>query len=392
MLLCTAVACSSGELPAVGREYPRHPGAISPFRIDIARTELDDLAERLTSTRWPDELPGVGDEYGVRLDRIKSLAARWRDGYDWREHEARLNSLPQYTTEIDGQRVHFVHVRSSKPSALALILTHGWPGSIVEFLDVIEPLSRDFHVVVPSIPGFGFSGPTSERGWNTVRVARTWAELMRRLGYSRYGAQGGDWGSPISLQLGALDAEHVVGVHVNYLPTPPTPEGIEQLSESDRERVARLQDYLADQPGQRLINTSAPQTVSFALTDSPAGLLAWMVDRFDDWAAPTSAISDDRILTNVTIYWLTRTAASSARLYLESRVHVARLPPTDTPVGVAVFAGDITLSVRALAERRYRIVHWSEFDRGGHFAAMEVPDLFIRDVRAFFSSPEVVGN
>ncbi|MQY08934.1 epoxide hydrolase family protein [Actinomadura macrotermitis] len=354
---------------------------IKPFRLDVPQADLDDLADRLARTRWPDELPDAGWDYGIPLARVRELAERWRTGYDWRAHEAELNRHPQFTTEIDGQNVHFLHVRSADPGALPLLLVHGWPGSVVEFLDVIEPLSRDFHLVVPSIPGFGLSGPTRERGWSQHRVAAAFAELMARLGYDRYGAQGGDWGSGICRAVAAAAPENVVGVHLNYLPTPPTGRE-EGLSEEDRARLDHIRRFAAQRPGYQVLQATRPQTLSYALTDSPVGQLAWIAEKFTEWTDPRSAISDDRLLTNVMLYWLTATAGSSARLTRESTFGS---PPCPAPVGMAVFAHDIVLSVRPLAEQLYDIAHWSEFDRGGHFAAMEVPDLFADDVRAFFA-------
>ncbi|GAA3498609.1 epoxide hydrolase [Streptomyces prasinosporus] len=354
---------------------------ITPFRIDIPQTDLDDLTDRLTRTRWPNEITDAGWDYGFPLARLKDLAEHWRTRYDWRAHEARLNELPHFLTEIDGQTVHFVHVRSARPDALALILSHGWPGSFLEFLDVVEPLSRDFHLVIPSIPGYGFSGPTHERGWDVVRVARAWAELMRRLGHERYGAQGGDFGSGISLALGAVDPERVVGVHVNYLPTRPNPAAGVTLSPSDEARLDKVRQLMASRPPYQALQATTPQTLGYALTDSPVGQLAWIAERFARWTDPRTPVSDERILTDVSLYWLTATAASSARLHRESARRSERCP---VPVGVAVLPHDITQSVRPLAERLYDIRHWSEFDRGGHFAAMEVPELFAEDVREFF--------
>ena len=355
---------------------------INPFRIDVPQADLDDLRDRLARTRWPNELAGAGWDYGFPLARLRELAEYWRTGYDWRAHEARLNELAHFTTEIDGQRIHFVHIRSARPDALALILTHGWPGSFLEFLDVIEPLSRDFHLVIPSIPGFGFSGPTHERGWDIVRVARAWAELMRRLGYERYGAQGGDFGSGISLALGAVAPERVAGVHVNFLPTRPEPAAGLELSDSDEARLAKVRQLMASRPPYQALQALTPQTIGYALTDSPVGQLVWIAERFAQWTDPRSPISDDRLLTDVSLYWLTATAASSARLTRETP---RRSEPCPVPVGVAVFPHDITLPVRPLAERRYDIRHWSEFDRGGHFAAMEVPELLADDLRKFFT-------
>lgn len=366
---------------------------ITPFSVNIAAADLDDLADRLARTRLPDELPGVGGDYGAPLARIVELVEYWRGDYDWRAHEATLNEFPQFTTVIDGQKIHFIHVRSPEPHALPLVLTHGWPGSIVEFLDVIRPLADPrahggdpadaFDVVVPSLPGFGFSGPTREKGWHVPRVARAWAELMSRLGYDRFGAQGGDWGSAVSRMLGDTAPERVVGVHLNYLPTPPPPNGLAGLSPHDQARLAEALQYLANPAGHFVLQSTKPQTLAFALTDSPVGQLAWLVEKFDDWSDPAHRPSNDRILTNVMLYWLTRTAASSARLYRES----GRQPlPCPVPVGVAVFPHDIALSVRGIAEQTYPIVHWSEFDRGGHFAAIEVPELLVDDVRVFFRS------
>lgn len=357
---------------------------IEPFTIDIPQADLDDLADRLARTRWPDELPGVGWDYGIPLARMKELADHWRTAYDWRKHEARLNELPQYTTEIDGQNIHFVHVRSTREDALPLILTHGWPGSFLEFLDVIQPLSAEFHLVIPSIPGFGFSGPTHEKGWGVDRVARAWAELMSRLGYDRYGAQGGDWGSVISRALANVAPDHVVGVHLSYLPTPPLP-GIEaELSDQDLGRLDTIKALVAQKPGYQVLMATTPQTLGYGLTDSPVGQLAWIAEKFDEWTDPRAGVSDESLLTNVMLYWLTGTANSSARLRKESP---GPAPACAVPIGVAVFPYDITLAVRPLVERSFDVVQWSEFDRGGHFAALEVPELLAADITEFFLRP-----
>ena len=371
---------------------------IEEFRIDIPEADLDDLRDRLGRTRWPDQLPGVGWDYGIALDDVRELAEYWRAGYDWRVHERRLNGFPQFTTEIDGQAVHFLHVRSAEPGALPLIMTHGWPGSIVEFIEVIGPLTdpaahggdpRDaFHMVVPSIPGFGFSGPTRDRGWNVNRVARAWDELMRRLGYQRYGAQGGDWGSSISRELGVIAPDHVAGVHLNTL-SPYVARGSEpaDLDAQDRERVERLRRFRLTGSGYGAIQATRPQTVGYGLTDSPAGQLAWIAEKFGEWTdGGLDAVDRDQMLTNISVYWLTRTAGSSARLYYEAVRSGALGPPVPStaPTGVAVFPAEIAAPVRRLAEQSNHIVHWSEFDRGGHFAAMEEPDLLVGDVREFF--------
>ncbi|MGW4423172.1 epoxide hydrolase family protein [Streptosporangium sp. NPDC004631] len=371
---------------------------ISPFRIDIPQSMLDDLHDRLARTLWPDELPGVGWSYGIPVSYVRRLAEYWRSGYDWRGHEAALNEYPQFTTEIDGQNIHFLHVRSPEPDALPLVLTHGWPGSIVEFMKVIGPLTDPrahggdpadaFHVVAPSIPGFGFSGPTRETGWDLRRVARAWAELMSRLGYERYGAQGGDSGSVVSPELGRVAPDRVVGVHVNGALGFPTfdPAEMEGLTETEQ---ARMRIYAEDdRSGYAVIQATRPQTVAFGLHDSPAAQLAWIVEKFKEWTDPAhdlpeDAVDRDQMLTDVTVYWLTRTAASSARLYKEGSAQWGMpVERSEVPHGVAVFPGDG--GVRRVAEREHNVIHWSEFDRGGHFAAMEAPDLLVDDVRAFF--------
>jgi len=375
---------------------------IRPYRIDIPQAELDDLRSRLAGTRWPAQLPGAGWTRGVPVDYLRQLAEHWASKYDWREHEARLNGYPQFTTEIDGQRIHFLHVRSPEPDALPLVVTHGWPGSVVEFLDVIGPLTdprahggdpRDaFHLVIPSIPGFGFSSPLRGPGWESRRIAAALATLMGRLGYDRYGAQGGDFGAVISPDLGRVDPEHVVGVHVNaatvgFIPFGPVdPADEAMLTPAEKVRLARLNTYLTDGNGYFQIQATRPQTLAYGLTDSPVGQLAWIVEKFQAWThggeVPEDVIDRDRILTNVMIYWLTGTAGSSANLYYEL-MHAGNWPaPSPVPTGVAVFAEDIP--IRRYAEPANTIVHWSEFERGGHFAALEAPDLLVGDVRAFF--------
>lgn len=380
---------------------PAEPAtSISPFHVDIPESDLLDLRDRLARTRWPTALPGADWDRGVPVDYLQGLAHYWRDGYDWRKHEAQLNQHPQFTTTIDGQNVHFLHVRSPEPAALPLIITHGWPGSIVEFLDIIGPLTDPaahggdpadaFHVVAPSIPGFGFSGPTHNAGWDTARVARAWAELMRRLGYERYGAQGGDTGAMVSPQLGRIDSDHVVGVHVNSLVTFPTGQAgeLDDLSDADQKRLELMQRWQNELSGYAILQSTRPQTLAYALTDSPVGQLAWIVEKFKDWTDPAAelpedAVDRDRLLTDVSLYWLTATAGSSANIYYEgARSWGQTSEPSTVPTGVAVFPMDVT--IRPIAEREHNIVHWSEFDRGGHFAAMEAPDLLINDIHTFF--------
>jgi len=364
------------------------------FCINIPQADIDDLHARLASTRWPDELAGVGWAYGVPQDYLKETADYWLNGYDWRKHEARLNRFPQFTTVIDGQRVHFLHVRSPERDALPLIISHGWPGSVAELTNIIGPLadprghggdpSDAFHVVAPSLPGFGFSGPTGEPGWDVWRIARAWAGLMDRLGYTRYGAQGGDWGSSISPELGRFAPDRVIGVHLNGPITPGTGEpSTEKLTKTEQARLANIQRWRMERSGYAAIQSTRPQTLAYGLADSPVGQLAWNLEWFAGYGDKAGVLDRDAILTNVSIYWFTNTAGSAARIYRESAAFWGTKPaPSGVPTGAAVFAGDP--SVRRYAELGHNIVHWSEFDQGGHFAAMETPDLLVDDIRAFF--------
>lgn len=372
---------------------------IRPFRVDIPQAQLDELHARLDAARWPDQLPGVGWSYGAALDDIRDLAEYWRTGYRWREHEARLNAFPQFTTTIDGQNVHFLHVRSPEPDATPLIITHGWPSTVYDFVDIIGPLTdprahggdpRDaFHVVAPSLPGFAFSGPTAEPGWGPERVTAAWVELMDRLGYERYGAQGGDFGSIIAPLLGRIAKDRVLGVHVNALVTASAalePAELDELGEQERAPHEGNDARWMQRSGYATIQSTRPQTLAYGLTDSPVGLLAWNIEWFVDYD-PTSTVQApverDAILTDVTIFWLTCTAGSAARLYYESQSAWGASPaPSGVPTGVAVFPGDG--AIRTLAERRETVVRWTEYDRGGHFASLQAPDLLVRDIREFF--------
>jgi epoxide hydrolase len=382
-----------------------------PFRIEIPQSDLDDLKRRIAVTRWPqEEIPGTGWARGVPLGYLKELADYWRTSYDWRAAEARLNELPQFVTEIDGTNVHFMHIRSPEADALPLIMTHGWPGTVAEFLDIIKPLtdpvahggdrSDAFHLVIPSIPGYGFSGRTGQVGWDTGRVARAWMELMRRLGYDKYAVQGGDWGMPISLRLGLADPRHVAGVHINMCVTfpPPDPSALDGLSEADLARLDFGARFAQDGTGWIRIQSTRPQTLSYALTDSPVGQLAWIAEKYKEWTdsvkVPEDAVRRDDILTAVSIYWLTATAGSSAQLYYESshtETDFARTwagPwPLAMPVGVAFFPKDAVRPVRRFAEQILpTLTHWTEFDRGGHFPALEQPRLLVGDIRKFARS------
>jgi len=377
--------------------------AIRPFRIRIPEEELRDLRERLGRTRWPDDLPGTGWKRGVPVAYLKELADYWANGYDWRKHEEELNRYPQFTTTIDGENVHFLHVRSPEPDALPLMLIHGWPGSVVEFLKVIGPLSdprshggdpkQAFHLVIPSLPGHGFSGPIRRPGWTDGKVADALIELMSRLGYDRYGVQGGDIGAFIAPLMGRRAPERIAGIHVNALVTFPSgdPEEMASLTEAEQRRMAIFKQWNDDLMGYMHIQGTRPQTLAYGLADSPAGQLAWIVEKFKDWTDPAAelpedAVDRDQLLTNVTIYWLTNTARSSANAYYERFHDPSMWAPKErstVPTGVAVFPTDV--SIRRFAEKTETITHWSEFERGGHFAAMEAPDLLVGDIRKFFA-------
>jgi pimeloyl-ACP methyl ester carboxylesterase len=384
---------------------------IRPFRLDVPQSDLDDLHARLDRTRWPEGLPATGWAYGVPTDYLRDLVRYWRHAYDWRAAEARLNEWPQFTTTIDGANVHFAHVRSPEPHATPLVITHGWPGSIVEFLDVVGPLADPaahggdpadaFHVVVPSIPGFGLSGPVTESGWEAGRVADAWAELMSRLGYERFGAQGGDWGAAISRELGRAHPDRVIGVHLNLLPgaqaaKEPTAEELEALGPEEREHTLRSWRrwvaFSSEGIGYYHQQATRPQTLAYGLSDSPVGQLAWIIEKFREWTdseeLPEEAVDRDRLLTNVMLYWLTGTAGSSARIYYERQHTTGRAAapqePSTVPTALALFPAEPQIPLRRKAERTENLVRWTEFDRGGHFAAMEEPDLLVDDVRAFF--------
>jgi pimeloyl-ACP methyl ester carboxylesterase len=377
---------------------------IEEFRIAVPQAELDDLCHRLEQVRWPRALPVEAAEAaaewrrGVPVEYLRGVVGRWLD-YDWREWEARLNEVPQYTTRIDEQTIHFLHVRSPEPTALPLILTHGWPGSIAEFLEILGPLTNPraagadpadaFHLVAPSVPGHGFSVPLEQPGWNHERIALAWAKLMARLGYSRYGAQGGDTGSVVSPLLGRIDPDHVVGVHINGGLAFPSalPGDFDELSSTDQAKLRLAEHIRATGTGYAELQSTKPQTVSFGLSDSPVGQLAWILEKFHDWTDPARELPEDavalgHILTEVSIYWFTNTSASAANLYYENRRAADVAGRSEIPTGVAVFPTDPAM--RHILERDHNITHWSEFDRGGHFAALEAPDLLVDDIRTFF--------
>ena len=371
---------------------------IEPFKIHIDESVLEDLRGRLARVRLPDQIPGTGWEYGIPTDYVADLVAHWRDTYDWRVHEARLNELEHFRTRIDGQSIHFVHARSTHEDALPLLMTHGWPGSIVEFLDVIPRLTDPeahggdaadaFHVVAPSLPGYGFSEPTRAPGWDVWRVARAFIELMRRLGHTRYGAQGGDWGAQVATRIGALDAAHCAAIHLN-MAIVDRPEEPISLTDQEKADLGAMAHFQRAEAGYAAEQSTKPQTVGVALNDSPAGLLAWIVEKFRTWSDcdgnPDNAFTSDQLITNVMMYWVTQTITSSSRLYWEL-MHSEQGAPefVGVPTGVARYPHEVFRFPRAWVERRYNVTYWSELPRGGHFAAMEQPDLFVDDVRSFF--------
>ncbi len=368
---------------------------ISPFTINIAQDDLDDLRRRLLATRWPDQMPGQEWTYGAELSEVQAIVAYWANEYDWRPAEASINAHPQFTIQLRGENVHFLHIRSDREDATPLLLTHGWPGSIVEFLDLIEPLTnpsdgeRAFHLVVPSLPGFGFSGPTVTPGVNPRRIAEMWAELMDALGYDRYIAQGGDWGAIVTGLLGELDPEHCVGIHLNMVTSRPTPELMENATPAEKEAVAALMHFQAEETGYQQIQGTKPQTLAYSHADSPAGLAAWIYEKFHTWSDRGDggnvfdAHERDAFCTNVMLYWLTNTAGSAARIYYEHLHNDKKMASQVTvPMAGAIFPAEIYRSSRRFAEVIFNVVHWSEFDKGGHFAALEVPDLLMVDLRS----------
>jgi pimeloyl-ACP methyl ester carboxylesterase len=362
---------------------------IQPFTVAIPQADLDDLHARLDAVRWPDEIEGAGTDYGMPLATIRRLAERWRDGFDWRAQEARLNAFAQFTTTVDGANIHFLHVRGGRPDAPALLLLHGWPGSVVEFLGMIEPLTKTFDVVVPSLPGYGFSGPTPDRGWDSARMARAMAALMTRLGYARWGAVGGDAGALVGRELGILAPDGLIGVHLLQMFAFPSGDEAEMasLSEADKASLSGTTAEFQSKAGYQAIQSKRPQTLSYALTDSPVGQLAWNAELWTGWGDYADYIDVDNYLTHVSIYWFTATAGSSARQYFEDARSGAgyREVPSAVPTALAVFPQDFR-TIRAFAQRSTTIVRYTEFDRGGHFAYTTDPDLVVEDVRAFFSS------
>jgi pimeloyl-ACP methyl ester carboxylesterase len=396
-VICAALPHLCGAQPAAESDV-----AIRPFTIHVPDAVLADLKTRLKNPRVPDALNGDGWTYGTDTGYLKQLVAYWRDRFDWRGQERALNQFEQFTTSIDGLTIHFLHRRSKQAHAFPLLITHGWPGSFVEFTKVIGPLTDPaafggrpedaFDVVIPSIPGFAFSGKPREPGYDTARIGAIEAKLMARLGYDRYGVQGGDWGSIIGTQIALNDAPHVAGLHINMC-TAAAPAGDpnEGLSEAEKARLKVRQAFQAEETGYQQIQGTKPQTIGIALNDSPVGLAAWIVEKFRTWCDcdgnPETIFTRDELLTNITLYWVTQTAASSARIYYESR-HAAADPGgprrVEVPTACADFPKEIIWAPRRWLERRYNITRWTVMPRGGHFAAFEQPALLVDDVRAFF--------
>jgi pimeloyl-ACP methyl ester carboxylesterase len=406
---------ASALTPATAAEEAKaENGAIRPYEVGVSHETLDDLLRRVAATRWPTRELVSDRSQGVQLATVQELARYWSADYDWRKAEAKLNALPQFTTEIDGADIHFLHVRSPHEDAMPLVMTHGWPGSVIELLEIVGPLTDPtahggsaedaFHLVLPSLPGYGFSPEPAELGWNAGRIAVAWAELMRRLGYTRYVAQGGDVGAAVTDAMGRQAPEGLVGIHVNLLVTVLSPAPVPSDTEEEREALAAVETFKTDGFGYFLEMATRPQTVGYALLDSPVAMAAWMLDHDTDSyykmssafvnGKPVGNLTRDHILDNITAYWLTGTGASAARSYWEDgRVQAAAAasgeapPPVSVPVGFTTFPGEIWKAPRSWVEQSYpTLAYFNEAERGGHFAAWEEPEIFSSEVRAAFSS------
>lgn len=354
--------------------------AVVPFRVEVPQAEVDDLRDRLARTRWaPDQ--DLDGERGIQPDLVRRLAERWGGEWDWREHEAALNRFDQVVTTVDGTRLHALHVRAADPAAPVIVLLHGWPGSVVEFQRVVEPLAESMHVVVPSLPGYGFSGPTPDGGWTSQRMARAVAELLARLGYERYVVHGGDWGARVARDLAVADPDHVAGIHVTMV------NGLEPTDGADERAAARAKRYAEELGGYFKTQATKPLSLAYGLTDSPVGQLAWIAERFRDWTDPASDVfgpgTVDLVLANAGVYWFTRTAGSSSQLYWERRAHPGDEWSSTVPTGICVLPHDLRLPVRSAVEPAVDLVSWTELPRGGHFPGIEVPDLLVAELRRF---------
>jgi len=371
---------------------------IQPFSIEASDAEIEDLRGRLAATRWPDAETVDDWSQGIPLAYLQEVCAYWGEKYDWRAREAKLNQFAQFRTDVGGLGIHFVHVRSAEADALPLVITHGWPGSVVEFQKVIGPLtdpvahggnaSDAFHVVCPSMPGYGFSDKPKETGWGVDRIADTWAALMAKLGYDRYVAQGGDWGAMVTNQIGLRDTDHCAGIHLNMPIAAPDPETMNDLTPLEQRALASMQHYQHHDSGYSKQQSTRPQSLGYGLVDSPTGQAAWILEKFWSWmdcdGHPENVLSRDELLDNVMLYWLPATGASSARLYWES-FNSPSFDPVTVPTGCSIFPKEIFQCSRRWAEKKFtNLVHWNELEAGGHFAAFEKPEIYVDEVRTCF--------
>ena len=364
-----------------------------PFRIDTPQAALNDLKARIRNARLPEKETVDDWDQGIPLATVCDYAAYWADGYDWRRCEAALNAYPQYLIELDGVDIHFLHIRSAHAGARPLLVTHGWPGSVLEFMAVIEPLINPvdaadaFHLVIPSLPGFGFSGKPAVTGWNIAKIATVWNDLMLALGYDRYFAQGGDWGSAVTLEIARQNLGACAAVHSNMVLAPPDPATLADMSDLEKRAAARMQYYQEKESGYSAIQRTRPQTIGYALADSAVGQMAWILEKFRNWSDcddSFSGFSRDALLDTITLYWLTNSAASSARLYWHSFGSMG-FDPISLPTGGTIFPKELFQTSRRWAEKRFsNLIYWNEVDTGGHFAALEVPEIFVDEVQACF--------
>ena len=395
------ISAQGSAMQAAQFVLPNATKDVTPFKVHVPQAALDDLKKRLAIARWPNKEPVTDWSQGVPLAKAQALVEYWRTRYDWRRVESTLNGLPQFRTQIDGLGIYFIHVRSKHENALPIILTHGWPGSIIEFLQVIGPLTdptahggkadEAFHVVIPSLPGFGFSDKPTEVGWGLPRIANAWAVLMARLGYSHYVAQGGDWGAGVTSWMAKQRVSGLTAVHLNlpilFPPPPPPPGG---YTAAEQPALAQLGKYGSDGSAYGLIQGTRPQTLGYGLADSPVGQTMWIYEKFQAWSDnkgdPAEAISVDHMLDDISLYWLTDTAASSARLYFESWGKDFGRMPIDLPVAVSIFKGDFFTPPKVWGDQTYsKLFYWNEVPKGGHFAALEQPELFVAELRKSFA-------
>jgi pimeloyl-ACP methyl ester carboxylesterase len=361
-----------------------------PFTIAIDQAQLDDLKARLALTRYPEKETVADWDQGIPLAYVRELAAYWAGDYDWRRCEAAINAYPNFLIEIDGLDIHYIHVRSANPAARPLLLTHGWPGSVLEFINVIAPLSADYHLIIPALPGYGFSGKPVATGWGIEKIATAWDQLMVALGYDRYFAQGGDWGSAVTSVIGSQNLGHCAGIHINMIAGAPPAEMMVDLTDFEKAALARMQWYRDKDTGYSIEQATRPQTLGYGLADSPVGQMAWIIEKFHGWTDcdghPENVINRDHLLDNVMLYWLTNSAASSARLYWQS-FRSFSASKVAIPTGCSLYPMELMRLSRRWAEQRYtNITHWNELPKGGHFAAMEQPASFVAEIRACFGA------